>query len=867
MKASSKTFMEPQEQEAIFVPVTEAEILKEQRSLLGLDSDSDDESLYNDDDDDDDSHSVAPPPSEEMQSSDDAKVETAEPSSPTSVLHMSKIDMHSASNERIMPSEFCPEDPRSSLMHDMDDELSPLPATDSSALSNLPEISAARSWEEIAYEVPPDDENVLASALTDAQMTRTCDLSPDSSIMADNGVDEDTPGCGSLVWDSCTDTVTVQDVLQAIEKSQKNHIFIDQVVMTNATFNDSSTPPNTPPQGLSLAKETPEPSVMDEDDLDSVEEYLGQHVERSPHPVQREDPEDLLEQFHELDDNSDSHLLLPGHDCDDIEELETELDDPKECNEAMLLDLLVSPQNAVAPESKLQQTMRRIKEIEFIGARVQLSREMDDSDGYSKGEEAEELADCQVNQEMTPEVEESAVKFEDLEAQNAMAAAEIEELKYKLSAMQATVDDLEQERNYNIAKVAEMQELLQVESEDDARAHLLVKMDQVATLTIEVDQLREALKKSDAKLEVLQQERDANRTMVVELSDVFRMAKDESPDPENHADDYAQKLRDGEVLTKDQALELTIQSLRTKVEILYGEKLDFQCTIESLNDEVRALARENEASLMKITALESQFLMLNQRDDGSDTSTSNSDPQSTVQPIGDERLTPVKVTAGLKKLRDWGLGTFRGAIVASKDQQEEEEMEDALGKEDSPEDNSGPTESEVLEEDGIPVEQEPTSAATIFDVDGSTAGLKKLRDWSLGSFRGAIVTFKDQQEEKEFMSEKEDSPDDNGSPTESDIPSKDGIPVGQGPTSAATIFDVGGPTAGLKKLRDWGLGNFRGAKVTSKDQEEEEEMQDMSEKEDFPAEKGSHTNSQIPGISVDQEPTSTPTIVNVDRPS
>lgn len=122
------------------------------------------------------------------------------------------------------------------------------------------------------------------------------------------------------------------------------------------------------------------------------------------------------------------------------------------------------------------------------------------------------------------------------------------------------------------------------------------EQNEVASLQFERMQARIAQLERDNKK--LKKERDAQQRSLVSLSRVVKAGEDV---------DRMEQLEDeflaGEVISADDALELTISNLREQVECMEDERETFIKTIVSLEATVHELTSQNEAKDCKIQAL------------------------------------------------------------------------------------------------------------------------------------------------------------------------------------------------------------------------------------------------------------------------
>lgn len=200
-----------------------------------------------------------------------------------------------------------------------------------------------------------------------------------------------------------------------------------------------------------------------------------------------------------------------------------------------------------------------------------------------------------------------------------MQMAEVTELRARLQEQQDQIEGLEHERDYNASKVVELMGVMKMSSmDDDMRElgeHLAHKSVEVAELNYEVSQLKQKLAQSENRSNTLEAERDANKTVIANLSE--SLWNDSSLKKATTDQDAAHALiKQGGVIPQNDAMQMTIANLQKKIESLEEEKADFATTISTLTASVKELTQENEARMLKISALESQFLSLNHRQTG-----------------------------------------------------------------------------------------------------------------------------------------------------------------------------------------------------------------------------------------------------------
>jgi len=102
-----------------------------------------------------------------------------------------------------------------------------------------------------------------------------------------------------------------------------------------------------------------------------------------------------------------------------------------------------------------------------------------------------------------------------------MIMNEVDELRAQLQHCQTQVEDLELERNFNHAKVEELQQLLMIETKCEAEQALYVKSLACAELSTKLEAVSANLSRTKAQKVRLEQEREVNKAKGAELSELW----------------------------------------------------------------------------------------------------------------------------------------------------------------------------------------------------------------------------------------------------------------------------------------------------------------------------------------------------------
>lgn len=181
-----------------------------------------------------------------------------------------------------------------------------------------------------------------------------------------------------------------------------------------------------------------------------------------------------------------------------------------------------------------------------------------------------------------------------LQEQLYIALSQNNELKESLRRSQLAYQDLQQDANFSRAKASELREIVEAKNSDTIHEKLIMKSLHNAELSLEVDKLHLQLQQTKADVEKLGQEREANKTMLLQLSDIVRTLQSVSID-------YDQVNRIESLLRPQ---DMSLQNIKRKVEAIMADR-------ERLMQRCENLTEESESKDDKISALEAQFQMLN----------------------------------------------------------------------------------------------------------------------------------------------------------------------------------------------------------------------------------------------------------------
>ncbi len=216
-------------------------------------------------------------------------------------------------------------------------------------------------------------------------------------------------------------------------------------------------------------------------------------------------------------------------------------------------------------------------------------------------------------------------------ATQSLFLSEVEELREILRRTEMKCETLQLERDYHVAKAKELGNLLQVRMEESEPSHQQLihqAVVEVATLNQEAHDLRSKLGKSVNRIKELEHDCSTNRSVLIELSQILRSvtgashnsqqdlldqleasrrSKEKEDNNENSKEEENSCFIDSLILSPQQALDLTLSTLREQIEALENERQSYIIRIRSLQNFLEEQRRENEARELKIMALERQM--------------------------------------------------------------------------------------------------------------------------------------------------------------------------------------------------------------------------------------------------------------------
>lgn len=186
-----------------------------------------------------------------------------------------------------------------------------------------------------------------------------------------------------------------------------------------------------------------------------------------------------------------------------------------------------------------------------------------------------------------------------------------------MSTLRAQIETLE-ERNNFISRIRLLEQQLDeqrgagrsVQDSKAAKAPKAQKNHQstdMVQLMHQVATLQQELHESRATIDKLQQERDAHKKAVTELSRVLRASDPGADDACRLAQDAESPRQAEDEIKPERALYLTIHGLKKKIEALEDERYGFTSEIHNLAATLNELKEEKDARELKISVLEGQF--------------------------------------------------------------------------------------------------------------------------------------------------------------------------------------------------------------------------------------------------------------------
>jgi chromosome segregation ATPase len=182
------------------------------------------------------------------------------------------------------------------------------------------------------------------------------------------------------------------------------------------------------------------------------------------------------------------------------------------------------------------------------------------------------------------------------------ATNEIVALRNELCKMRVRCEELEQERNYTAAKVNELQEIVCAFKSDDVHETLMKKSLQVAEISMEVDSLHVKIKKLAAENQQLKNAREADKSIMLDLSGMVKSLQCISFDSDQEEDDEEEE--EVEILTAEKALDMTLRNMKYQVEGLEDERQRLSGKCKTQSNTIVSLTNDNELLGTKVEMLE-----------------------------------------------------------------------------------------------------------------------------------------------------------------------------------------------------------------------------------------------------------------------
>jgi len=171
-----------------------------------------------------------------------------------------------------------------------------------------------------------------------------------------------------------------------------------------------------------------------------------------------------------------------------------------------------------------------------------------------------------------------------------------QKLKSNLTELRESYDELKDECHFHKVKVSELTEIMTLKAKDEIHEKLLSKSLRNAELSTEVDRLTMELKQATSCVQKLGEQREENKRMLLELSDIVRTLQSVK------VDYRASQSKDSYLSSQ----ELSLRNVKRKVETIMEDRrlLVMRC---------KDLEKQNKTNVAQIAALEAQFHLLNRQ--------------------------------------------------------------------------------------------------------------------------------------------------------------------------------------------------------------------------------------------------------------
>lgn len=174
-------------------------------------------------------------------------------------------------------------------------------------------------------------------------------------------------------------------------------------------------------------------------------------------------------------------------------------------------------------------------------------------------------------------------------------------LKQKLARLQSDYEELQQDSKFHQAKVGELSEMILMKSSWGGKQEqeaLIEKTKENAELQVKVHQLKAKLKESESQLETLNREKNENKRLLLEMSDIVRTLQTVQINYD------ISSVNDDTNASHLGAQQASMKKIKLKIEAIMSDR-------SLLVRRCKELEQESSVQEQKIQALESQFHTLN----------------------------------------------------------------------------------------------------------------------------------------------------------------------------------------------------------------------------------------------------------------
>lgn len=290
---------------------------------------------------------------------------------------------------------------------------------------------------------------------------------------------------------------------------------------------------------------------------------------------------------------------------------------------------------------KLEMSMRRVQAMEEAAENMRATQENSQRYGIAEGdnEQSERTLAKTTTVTAEEEIKDGSTDIKEIVVENGVGNSNLVELVVEIDkdvekqllslsdksevqgtliSQQRKIIQLEKERDANAIKISELVKLMRLTTKEQVDEHLNTKALEISRLEGEKKALEGKLRDSEKTSKILRREQTELFAAVKDLSTTVRLYEEHNKAELEKklavAEENEEQVKNGQVLSHTQALELTIIKLQKKIEELAEEKAELTSTVTTLNRSISELRDENDARQMKLEAIEASFLILNQRD-------------------------------------------------------------------------------------------------------------------------------------------------------------------------------------------------------------------------------------------------------------